>query len=394
MAASASYRVHSIDILRGVVMIIMALDHTRDFFHETAMTADPLDPSTTSMAQFFTRWITHFCAPTFVFLSGISAYLSGLKKTPRENSSFLIKRGLWLIVVELVVITLAITFNPFYNAIIFQVIWVIGWSMIALGILSRISRKLVLALGIILVLGHNVLDYIHLPDTGVSGAIWRIFFTAFGTVIPLDKSHILFVLYAILPWTGLMFIGYSIGALFQSDFPIQQRKRLLLSAGIAVLAAFVFLRWINHYGDPQPRKLFPESYQSILSFLNTSKYPPSLQFMCMTIGPALVLLSLLESSGGKLSQFARTYGKVPFFYYVLHFYLLHLLLVILFFASGYTTNEIANPAIPFYFRPLNYGYGLPVVYLIWILVVLSLYYPCRWFGHYRQNHHDWWLSYL
>lgn len=394
MAASANYRVHSIDILRGLVMIIMALDHTRDYFHETAMTADPLDPATTSIPLFFTRWITHFCAPTFVFLSGISAYLSGLKKTPAANSSFLIKRGIWLIVVEVLVMTLAITFNPFYNSIILQVIWVIGWSMIVLGGLSRISRKLVLILGIVLVLGHNVLDYLHLPDSGPAAAFWRIFFTAFGTVIPLDKSHILFVLYAILPWTGLMFLGYSIGFLFQRDFPAMQRKRLLQSAGVAVIAAFVFLRWANHYGDPQPRRLYAEGYQNVLSFLNASKYPPSLQFMCMTIGPALVLLSVLEFSNSKLSRFARVYGKVPFFYYVLHFYLLHLLLVLLFFASGYSTSQIADPSIPFYFRPANFGYGLPIVYLIWLLVVLSLYYPCRWFGKYRQNHAQWWLSYL
>lgn len=394
MADSPSYRVHSIDILRGLVMIIMALDHTRDFFHETAMTADPLDPATTSIPLFFTRWITHFCAPTFVFLSGISAYLSGVKKTPRANSSFLVKRGLWLIAVEVLVITLAITFNPFYNAIIFQVIWVIGWSMIALGLLSRISDKLVLVLGILLVLGHNALDYIHLPDTGAAAAMWRIFFTAFGTVIPLDKSHILFVLYAILPWTGLMFIGYSIGFLFHRDFPAQKRKRMLLSAGLAVIVAFVFLRWINYYGDPQPRKLFPAGYQSVLSFFNTSKYPPSLLFMSMTIGPALVLLSALEYANNKLSRFAMVYGRVPFFYYVLHFYLLHLLLVIVFFASGYSTNQIADPGIPFYFRPATFGYGLPIIYLIWMLVVLSLYYPCRWFGKYRQSHANWWLSYL
>lgn len=394
MAESSSYRVHSIDILRGLVMIIMALDHTRDYFHETAMTADPLDPATTSIPLFFTRWITHFCAPTFVFLSGISAYLSGLKKTPAANSGFLIKRGIWLIIVELLVMTLAITFNPFYNAIILQVIWVIGWSMIALGILSRISPKLVLALGVLLVLGHNVLDYTHLPDSGISAALWRVFFTAFGTVIPLDKSHILFVLYAILPWTGLMFIGYSIGFLFQRDFPAQQRKRLLLTAGVAVIAAFVFLRWVNHYGDPTPRRLYPEVYQNFLSFLNASKYPPSLQFMCMTIGPALILLSVLEFSNSQLSRFARVYGKVPFFYYVLHFYLLHLVLVLLFFSSGYTTAQIADPAIPFYFRPATFGYGLPVVYLIWLIVVLSLYYPCRWFGKYRLNHTNWWLSYL
>jgi uncharacterized membrane protein len=204
--ALVTSRVAAIDTLRGIVMIVMALDHTRDFFHRTAFTADPLDPAVTTIPLYFTRWITHFCAPVFVLLSGVSAYLSSQRKTRHQASIFLIKRGMWLILMEVTVVTFALSFNPFFNFILLQVIWAIGWSMIILGLLIRISFSAVLIVGLILFFGHNILNYVSLPQGGAAGFLWRIFFIG-PAIIPLDKNHFIGAFYAILPWTSVMLLG-------------------------------------------------------------------------------------------------------------------------------------------------------------------------------------------
>lgn len=391
MNPATNNRIVSIDILRGLVMIIMALDHTRDFFHITAITGNPLDPATTTPALYFTRWITHFCAPTFVFLSGVSAYLSSLSKSPNEASLFLIKRGLWLVLVEITIITLGLTFNPFYNFIIFQVIWAIGWSMVALGLLIRLSYKAVLVTGLLLVLAHNALDYVSLPTTGIADILMKVLLTARGSVIPVNPHHIILALYAILPWTGIMLLGYSIGPWFKKDFPAERRKKLLVILGSALIILFIVLRIARGYGDPGA---WNPAGKWLYSFLDTSKYPPSLQYSCMTMGPALVLLGLFEDARSRFTKIISIYGRVPFFYYILHFYILHTLLVILFFASHYPTKDIFDPQSPFGFRPATFGYGLLIVYLIWIAVVALLYFPCRWFNRIKMTHQNWWLRYL
>jgi len=387
-----SRRILSIDILRGLVMIIMALDHTRDFFHIEAMTSDPLNPETTTAFLFFTRWITHFCAPSFVFLSGLSAYLSAQNKTPAKASSFLLKRGLWLIIVEVVIITFGLTFNPQYNFVILQVIWAIGFSMILLALFSRISYKLVLVIGLLLVLGHNIFDLFPTPKDENVGLILKIFFTAFGTVVPLGSNHFIGVFYAILPWTGIMFLGYAAGKWFNVDYSPVKRHRNLLNFGALALVLFVALRLLRFYGDPVPLKEYHDVFKNLLSFLNVSKYPPSLEYTCITIGVALLILSVTENVQNKVSRVLSVYGSVPFFYYVLHFYLLHFILVLLFFLEENTTQQIVQ--IPFYFRPPTFGYNLWIVYLIWIFVVAALYYPCKWFKKYKATHKNWWLSYI
>lgn len=387
------YRIAAIDILRGIVMIIMALDHTRDFFHSTAVTANPLDPATTTPALYFTRWITHFCAPVFVFLSGVSAYLSSRKKTPGRASLFLVKRGAWLILVEITLVTLGLTFNPLFNTIILQVIWAIGFSMILLGLLSRLSPRVVLITGLVLFFGHNILDHLALPATGTAGALWSIFFRN-PVFIPLGSNYFIADFYAILPWTGAMLLGYSIGYWFNKDFPAAKRKKLLAMTGAALTVLFILLRFINVYGNPFPWVKGDGFVYNLLAFLNTSKYPPSLQYLCMTLGPACLLLAVLENVKARRMEIIAVYGRVPFFYYILHFYILHTLLVIVFFASGRTAAEIVNPQVPFFFRPATFGFGLPVVYAIWLGVVILLYFPCRWFSRYKQTHHQWWLSYV
>ena len=385
-------RIPSIDILRGTVMIIMALDHTRDFFHETAMTADPLDPATTSIALFFTRWITHFCAPVFVFLSGLSMYLSAQNKTVGQASGFLFKRGLWLVFAEIVIVSLGITYNPLYNFIILQVIWAIGISMIILSIFSRISWTLVLVTGIILVFGHDLLIYARLPETGALSILLKVFLTASGTVLPLDKTHLIGVFYAVLPWTGIMFLGYAAGKLYRVGSSAISRKKLLFIIGSVLIILFITLRFINGYGDPSARKTYPDFSQNVLSFMNVSKYPPSLMYFCMTIGPALIILSFLEKTQNSISKIISTYGSVPFFYYLIHFYFLHFLLAIAFFLTGGQISQIVQ--VPFLFRPSVFGFSLPVVYLIWIFVVASLYRPCLWFKRYKTKHNQWWLKYI
>jgi uncharacterized membrane protein len=394
MEPTRSSRITSIDILRGFVMIIMALDHTRDYFHQSAMTADPLNPATTTPLIYFTRWITHFCAPTFVFLSGISAYLSSLKKSRNEASLFMIKRGLWLILVEITLITFGLTFNPFFNTIILQVIWAIGCSMILLGIFSRISNAAVLITGIILFFGHNILDLVTLPASGATGDALNILLRSSGTFIPLNSNHFLADFYAILPWTGVMMIGYSIGQWFRKDFPAATRKRLLLTSGSFLIVLFILLRATNIYGNPLPFKSGNGFTYNLLAFLNTSKYPPSLQYLSMTLGPACILLALLENVHTRFSKIISVYGSVPFFYYILHFYLIHTILVIVFFATGHTTSQIVDPNLPFNFRPPTFGYGLPTVYAIWLSVVIALYFPCRWFSEYKKTHSQWWLKYV
>ncbi|MFC4211062.1 DUF1624 domain-containing protein [Pedobacter lithocola] len=388
----SSKRILSIDILRGLVMIIMALDHTRDFFHLEAMTGDPLDPTTTTGMLFFTRWITHFCAPTFVFLSGLSAYLSAQTKTPSEVSMFLLKRGAWLIFVEIVIVSLGLTFNPFYNFIILQVIWAIGWSMILLALVIKISKKAVFIIGLIIVSCHNVFNLFPPPDSEGFNFMLKVLFTSFGTVLPLPNNHLIGFFYAILPWTGIMFIGYAIGSWYSKSYAAEKRKRNLIIAGLCSIFLFFILRFINLYGDPVPRKEYNDLFKNILSFFNVSKYPPSLLYTSMTVGLAMLFLAFTERINNWFSRIVSIYGAVPFFYYIIHFYLLHSILVIAFFASGFTTEQIVQ--IPFWFRPNNFGFNLPIVYLIWILVVTVLYLPCKWFKNYKETHSQWWLKYV
>jgi uncharacterized membrane protein len=387
-------RIRSIDLLRGIIMIIMALDHVRDFFHQPAMITDPLNLATTTPPIFFTRVITHFCAPVFVFLSGLSAYLVGLRKTKAELSSFLIKRGIWLIFVEIAIMSLVLTFNPKYNFILLGVIWAIGWSMIILGLLIRGSYTLVLVTGLIIFFGHNILDFISLPQDTVSFVLWRTLLTSPGTLLPIGGNHFFLLGYAILPWTAIMLLGYSTGKLYEKDFDPVRRKKILLQIGSGLIILFLLLRLSNLYGDPDKWSTQSTTVYSILSFFRVTKYPVSLQYACMTLGPALIFLALSENWNGRVARFATVYGSVPFFYYVVHFFLIHIVCMIVFFATGHTMAQAVDPNSIFVFRPVNFGFPLWAVYVFWMSIVLMLYYPCRWYSKYKRKHHYWWLSYL
>lgn len=397
-ANSGSYRVNSIDVLRGIIMIIMAIDHTRDFFHSEALKPghNPLDPADPFL--WFTRWITNYCAPTFVFLSGISAWLAAQKRTKNEASLFLIKRGLWLVLVEVVFVTFGIFFNPYYNSILLQVIWVIGWAMVLLGILSRISPKLVLAIGILLFVGHNIIDHINgLPPRFSAQAHWLDILWRGITFIPIDSEHRLLVFYQILPWASSIFVGYGIAHWFHKDFPADKRRKYLLWLGTAMIVVFVVLRAFTNYGNPTPWVKGDGFVTNLLNFLNTSKYPPSLQFLCMTLGPSCIALALFERVKAGWTRIVAVYGQVPFFYYILHFYILHLVVVACFYAEGYGSDAIRpspEAFFPVWFRPVEFGYSIGVVYLVWFLLIVLLYFPCRWFAKYKKTHKKWWLSYV
>jgi uncharacterized membrane protein len=395
-ATSSIQRIYSIDILRGAVMIIMALDHVRDFFHYTASTDSPTNLLTTTPLLFFTRWITHFCAPTFVFLAGISAFLFGQKKTTKELSIFLVKRGAWLIIAEVLIVSLAWTFDPFYHLLILQVIWAIGISMIILGLLIWLPLNLILIFGLMIICFHNILDYAEINRNGHVGLFWDLAHYGKFEVIKLIPKHFAIIVYAFLPWTGILMMGYGLGRLFASNFNSARRRNLLFLSGTICLLIFIILRSINLYGDPshwlQQRNLL----FSFFSFINLTKYPPSLDYIAMTIGVAMIALGLLDriSIRHSVYSFLRLFGTVPFFYYVIHLYLIHFFTLIFFFLEKYPAKDIAPQHSPFLFRPDRFGFGLGVVYLIWIFLILILYPICNWYPQYKTTHKQWWLSYI
>src|SRR2546423_13757650 len=326
----ATHRVNSIDVLRGLVMVIMALDHTRDFFHVGAYTGNPLDVATTTPILFFTRWITHYCAPIFVFLSGTSIYLQGFRKSKRELSLFLVKRGIWLIFIELFVMSFAFSFDTHYTYVVFQVIWSIGISMVLLSLLIRLPLKVIFAIGLVIVLGHNLLDFVEAKHQGSFGFLWDLLHKGNFVIYKLWDNHNLILLYPFVPWSGLMLLGYSLGKLYIPAVDPKYRRKVLSYLGIGLIAFFVLLRAINLYGDPDHWSTQKEGFRTFLSFMNVHKYPPSLLFMCMTIGPGLLLLAYFEKVANGFTRILSVYGRVPFFYYVLHFYLIHTLCMVLF----------------------------------------------------------------
>jgi uncharacterized membrane protein len=393
--ASNNDRITSVDFLRGVIMIIMAIDHVRDFFHETAFTADPLSLDTPSV--FFTRWITHFCAPVFLFLSGMSAWLSRNRKLTNyaepgrsllrrdDKTSFLIKRGLFIALFDGVVMSLILTFNPNYNVILLTTLWAIGCSMILLGLVLKISPKLILPLGLLLFFGHDAVTTWLRSGNEVGNGFLRVLFTGVYFT-PITPVHVVGFLYAILPWAGVMFLGYAAG-------PLLNDKRKMFTIGAALLLFFIVVRFINLYGDI-PWQSQTTTVKNFMAFINTSKYPPSMLFLSMTLSIACIFLALTRNTQNAFQRFASVYGRVPFFFFVMHFLLAHLLVVIVFFATGHTTAQIPNDDTLIWFRPRAFGFSLPVMYAIWFGVVLALYYPCRWFYDYKRTKDLAWLKYV
>jgi uncharacterized membrane protein len=397
-------RIDSIDLLRGIVMVIMMLDHTRDFVHNAVYQFDPTDPTRTNVALFFTRWITHFCAPVFVFLAGTGAYLQFARgKSKAELSKFLVTRGLWLIVLEVTLVRIGITFSFDYSFLGFlQVIWVIGVSMIVLAALIHLPLKVIAAFGLAMIAFHNLFDNFRFeswrgpesPVPSLGAKVWMLLhqpFEAFPIVgFP---SPIIFVVYPLIPWIGVMAAGFAFGALYKLD--AQRRRRLLLIVGGAATALFIVMRAIDAYGDPSKWSQQKNIVYTALSFLNTSKYPPSLLFLLMTLGLAILALVFFESgSGNRVRQFFVTFGRVPLFFYILQWFAAHIISILLHLAFGKPIGWLFQSPMSFGHVPPEAGFNLGVVYLTWIIGVLLVYPLCRWFAGLKQRRRDWWLSYL
>ncbi len=389
-------RIESIDVLRGIVMVIMALDHTREYFYAGGFNIDPLDAVTTTPGLYFTRWITHFCAPIFVFLSGTSIYLQSMRKTKKELSLFLLKRGMWLIFVELTLITLALTFNPLYSVFILQVIWVIGISMVLMSALIYLPFRFILILGVLVVFGHNLLDIPEAVKDFKPGLVWSLLHRSSGFPF---WGHYLYILYPFLPWTGLMLVGYCAGLFFTPQFTPAQRRKVLIWTGTCLMLSFFALRLINLYGDPVPWSWQKESWRTLFSFFNVNKYPPSLLYLCIMIGPALLALAFLEPLQNGFTRIVRVYGRTAFFYYIVHFYVIHFTSMLCFFGRGHDFQEAIDYTtknnFPFLFAIPGEGFSLGVTYLIWVVIVVGLYPICKRYDRYKTNNpQKWWLSYL
>lgn len=394
MTALNKPRIESIDILRGVVMVIMALDHVRNYFHYGSFFIDPTNLETTTPLLFFTRFITNFCAPVFVFLSGTSAFLYGTNKTKPQLFKFLFTRGIWLIFLEIVVNTFIWTFDVTYSLQIFQVIFAIGFSMICLSFLIYFPKKVILLVGIILIAGHNALDNIVMQGQSFKSIIW--YFLHQDNALVYGSNHMVILHYPLIPWIGLMALGYLFGSFYQKDFDVSLRKKWLLMLGLGALFLFVILRGFNVYGDLMPWSVQDTTTKSILSFFKVTKYPPSLLFLCITLGPAMIFLYAFENTKNKITDFFLVFGRVPLLYYFLHMLVIHILAIIGILIFGGNWQDMIITGKSFMSETLKtYGYSLFIVYVVWISVVLLLYPLCKKYMTYKANNKDkWWLSYL
>lgn len=386
-------RVSSIDLMRGIVMVIMAIDHTRDFFHLDNLYFDPTDLTKTNPALFFTRWITHYCAPTFVMLSGAAIAISSVRKTKGEMSRFLLTRGLWLIFLEVVVVRFGLSFNFIFDALLFQVIWAIGASMVMMAALIHLPARAIWITGLVIVFTHGLLDLI--PITADHGAWFVIWGFLNRTFFFFDGSPIVMVPYPVLPWLGIMMSGFGVGLIFRPQFDAAKRKKYLLSIGAAAVTLFIVLRLINTFGDPSPWSVQKDNLFTLLSFINVSKYPPSLLYTLMTLGPVLMILSWMETANLTLLKPLNVFGRVPLFYYILHFMLIHASAVFIYAVA----NHVSFANLTFRFTqdfgiPAEGRYGLPGTYMAWFCIVLFLYPLCVWYNRYKSTHKHWWLSYL
>ncbi len=390
-AAPTRSRLDAPDFLRGFVMVLMALDHVRDFF--TTARFDPLDLTQTTPALFLTRWVTHFCAPTFVLLAGASAFLYGRRgRTRAELARFLLTRGLWLVVLELTVVRFGWLFDLNYHLSAGQVIWAIGWAIVVLaGLTYVLPVRAVAAVGILIIAGHNLLDPIQAAQLGRAGWVWNLLHER-GVVL-LAPDYRFIIAYPLLPWIGVICAGYGVGALLV--LRPERRRRVLLDLGLGLTAAFFVLGLLNVYGDTTPWTPQRTPLLTVLSFLDTQKYPPALLYCLMTLGPAIAALPLLERvPDGTVKTFFVTFGRVPLFYYVLHLLLIHGVACLTAVALGVDPWHLLRfgPFLPP--TPAAWGFGLPVVYAVWVGVVLALYPLCRWFAGVKARGRAWWLSYL
>lgn len=384
-------RLSNIDIMRGLVMCIMALDHVRDLMHATSITNNPLDLSTTTPALFFTRWVTHLCAPVFVFLSGSSAWLFAQKHGAVETKRYLRTRGIWLIAVDLILVTLILSFDIRYRMILFEVVGAIGFGFLILSLLFQKSSRTIAWIGGAIVVLHGLLARIPPDSIPVLRSIIGPFFTI--SPIPLGGDRIFLVSYPPIPWLGIMLLGYATGPMF--SWPAEQRVKTFRMIGFIAIASFLVIRAINMYGDQAPWSKQADLMHTFLSFINISKYPPSLLFTMLWLGIMMTKMSFLEGTWAGRLSWLQVYGRVPLFYFLGHLLLIHLLTLGMLFYQGFSGSDLDFSALRFGRPSAPSGIGLGATYLAWILVVVVMYPACKSFGNYKAAHPEKnWLRYF
>ncbi len=386
-------RISSIDIARGLVMVIMAIDHSRHFFDGDSLVYEPTDLSRTTPFLFFTRWITHFCAPSFVLLAGTAIRLSMRNRTRKSQSIFLVTRGLWLIFLEVVVIRFLVVFNMYFDFTILQVIYAIGAAMILMSLVIWFSEGVILALSLVIIFGHDLVNAVNIPPE----SIWYIPSVLLLKVgrIGIGPDSAMVVPYPAIPWLGIMMLGYVLGKWFSRDYNAV-RSMYLLCAGLAMVLIFIVVRYSNFYGDAVPWSTQKDFTYTVLSFLNCQKYPPSLMFTMMTIGPLLIFLSVLERVNTSFLQPLEVYGRVPMLYYILHFLLLHtggLIYYMIHTGKSFSEIDFHNNASFGGITP-ELGHSLLAVYTAWLVVVIILYPVCAWYSNLKKKEYRWWFSYV
>lgn len=385
-------RISSIDIIKGLVMVIMALDHVRDLMHVNALTQSPTDLATTTPILFFTRWITYLCAPVFVFLAGTSAYFSFQKRKDVASSRFhMIKRGLWLILLDLVIINFILYFDIQFHTVLFSVVASIGFGFILLGLLLNLPSLALDVLGSIILIGHGLYGMYNAELSETARSIFNPFLIL--SVFPISTDKIFIVAYPPIPWLGIILIGFSFGKMFATVHA--KRNKQFITIGLTVLAIFILLRYLNVYGDPQQWAFQKDTMTTLLSFLNVSKYPPSLAFTLVTLGFMFLLLGFADRFNSSVKRIMIVYGKVPLFYYVVHFLLIHFITLIMLWFQGVPFFEMEFATSTFG-RPLNKETGVPLwmIFIIWFIVVAILYLPCKWYWQYKQNHRNFLTRYF
>lgn len=385
-------RLESIDAVRGFVMIIMALDHVRDLMHIDSITQSPTDLTTTTPLLFFTRWITHLCAPIFVFLAGASVYLLFQKNgNVAEVRKLTIKRGLWHILLEFTVVNFAIFFDVGFNTLLFEVIASTGFGFIMLSLLLKAPSKYVGLLGLVIVCLHNTLPLLPLSNDSVIKFVLSPLFNP--TAVPLFAGKVFVIGYPPIPWLGIMFLGFATGPLF--GLSQEKLKSLFIKIGLSIMILFFIVRFINVYGDSAPWSIQENGMLTFLSFMNVSKYPPSLVFCLITLSIMFLLLASSDTWSDGLKKHTIVYGKVPLFYFIVHFYLIHCLTILMLSFQGFDFAQMEF-ATGTFGRPKGVASGLPLwsIYLVWLFVVAILYKPCKWFGRYKATHNHWWLRYI
>ena len=390
-----SKRINSIDLLRGLVMVLMALDHVRDYFHINAFTGNyPENMESTNIILFGTRFVTHFCAPVFVFLAGTSAFLYGQNKSKAHLSKFLITRGIWLIFVEIFINNFLWWFDISFGFTNLQVIWAIGVCMIVLGLLIHLPKKVIFIIALLIVFGHNSLDGIVKEGNNLGAVLWYFLHQMNG--FSYAEGRLIWFSYPVLPWIGVMSLGYCFGQLYKKEASIALRNNWLIIAGISSIVLFFIFRGLNFYADLMPWSYQETTEKTIISFFNTTKYPPSLAYLLMTLGPTFLFLYGIENIKNKIANYLIVFGRVPFFFYIIHILVIHIGAIIGLIITGkdwklmILNNEIMSTG-----ALRGYGYSLFTVYIIWALIILILYPICyRYMSYKLKNKNKWWLSYL